>query len=100
MEKMIAKKDSSYISHHCFGVCDAECKINCIDIDYQNKLMYILYRQIDSLVTQNNCVFNGTKDTQAIKVYLSCGKSLPVVLIDNVKFTLVKECGKNYIFYN
>lgn len=85
---------------NCFGVCDAECKINCIDIDYQNKLMYILYRQIDSLVTQNNCVFNGTKDTQAIKVYLSCGKSLPVVLIDNVKFTLVKDCGKNYILVN
>jgi hypothetical protein len=85
---------------NCFGVCDMDCLINCIDIDYQNKLMYVLFKQIESLVTRNNCVFNGTKDTQLLKVYLSCGKTLPVIIIDNVKFTFVQQCGKNYILVN
>lgn len=83
-----------------FGVCDSECYINCVDIDFQNKLMFVLYKQIDSLVTQNNCVFNGTKDTQIIKVYLNSGKSFPLGIIDNLKFTLVQDCGKKYILVN
>ncbi len=85
---------------NCFGVCDTECYLNCVDIDFQNKLMFVLYKQIESLVTQNNCVFNGTKDTQPIKVYLNCGKSFTVCIIDNVKFTLVQDCNKKYILVN
>jgi len=52
------------------------------------------------LVTQNNCVFNGTKDTQPIKVYLNGGQSMTLCIIDNVKFTLVQECNKKYILVN
>jgi hypothetical protein len=83
-----------------FGVSDAECYLNCVDIDFENKLMYVLYKQIDALVTQNNCVFNGTKDTQQIKVYLNCGQSMPICIIDNIKFTFVNECNKKYILVN
>jgi hypothetical protein len=83
-----------------FGVCDAECYLDCADINYQNKLLYVMFRQIDSLITQNNCVFNGTKDTQPIKVYLNCGKSLTLCIIDNVKFTFVQDCNKKYILIN
>jgi hypothetical protein len=83
-----------------FGVCDSDMYINCIDIDYENKLMFVLYKQIDSLITQSNCVFNGTKDTAPIKVYLNCGKSFTVCIIDNVKFTLVQDCKKKFILVN
>ena len=83
-----------------FGACDAECYLHCSDIDFQNKLMFVLFKQIESLVTQNNCVFNGTKNAQQIKVYMNSGKSLMACIIDNVKFTLITDCNKKYILVN
>jgi hypothetical protein len=83
-----------------FAVCDTECYVDCVSIDSQNKLTYLLYKQVNALITQNNCVFNGTKDTQPIKVYLNCGKSLTVCIIDNIKFTFVQDCKCSYILVN
>lgn len=81
-------------------VCDCECYVDCVSIDSQNKLTYLLYKQVNSLITQGNCIFNGTKDTQPIKVYLNCGKSLTICMIDNIKFTFVQDCKCSYIVVN
>jgi len=85
---------------NCFALCDPECCIGGVDIDQQNRLMYTSYKQIESLIMKNNCLFVGSNDTHQVKIYLKNGQSLVVCALDNVKFSLESSHNEKYLFVN
>jgi hypothetical protein len=79
-----------------FSVSRGDSNVDNINIDYINKITIIAYKQIESLVTKNNCIFNGNNETYPIKIYSDSGKSTTLCVIDNFKINLLQE-NKNKI---
>ena len=79
-----------------FSVSRGDSNVDNVNIDYINKITIIAYKQIESLVTKNNCIFNGNNETYPIKIYSDGGKSTTLCVIDNFKINLLQE-NKNKI---
>lgn len=93
--KQLKKECSDKIND--FAVSRGDSHIENINVDYINKIILIAYKQIESLVTKNNCIFNGLDDTCPIKIYSENGKSSTLCIIDNFKINLHEEEKKKYI---
>lgn len=80
-----------------FSMARGDSCVNEIEIDYNNKITFIAYKQMESLVMKNNCIFSGDKNTHQIKVYSDTGKSTTLCVIDNLKIKFNEEKNKKYI---
>lgn len=80
-----------------FSISRLNTNIENTSVDYINKITLIAYKQIESLVTKNNCIFNGKEDTCSIKIYSETGKSSTLCIIDNFKINLEEDNKKKYI---
>lgn len=74
---------------NCYNLYDQSVEVNETDIEYHNKLAITSYKQLYSLLTNENSIgstiFDDSSDTKPIDVFLCDGSTYTICTIDNFR---------------